>query len=244
MASASSHVVGTIKRFVPVPVKRALARRLPARLWHHVDPEWHRKAVGGLWDTIGALQFELLVREGLQPQDHLLDIGCGSLRGGVRFIRYLDEGHYAGIDKSAERLAAGREVELPVAGLVEKKPVLQVLEDFEFEQLDQRFDYAIALSLFTHLPIELIERCLVRLDPVLAPGGKLFATFLELDRADQERVLDRSERLYAKDPNFWYSFEDLRAACEGTGLEARYVGDWGHPRDQKLAVFTKRTDGV
>ena len=180
MASTSAHVVGTIKRFVPVPLKRALARRLPASMWHHVDPEWHRKAVGGLWDTVGTLQFELLVREGLQPQDRLLDIGCGSLRGGVHFIRYLDTGHYAGVDKSAERLAAGRDVELEAAGLAHKEPVLEVLEDFEFERLGQTFDYAVALSLFTHLPLELVERCLVRVDPVLASGGRLFATFLEV----------------------------------------------------------------
>lgn len=239
MAKTSAHIVGSIKRFVPVPLKRAVARRLPARLWHHVDPEWHRKAVGGLWETIGTLQFDLLVREGLEPNDRLLDIGCGSLRGGVLFIEYLDQGHYVGIDKSAERLAAGRDVELPAAKLVHKEPTLEVLEDFEFETLGQTFDYAIALSLFTHLPPELIARCLARVSPVLEPGARLFATFLEVDDDEQQRTIDRSERLYAKDPNFWYSFSELQAACEGSGLTPEYVGDWGHPRDQKLAVFTK-----
>lgn len=240
MAPVSAQVVGSIKRVVPVPVKRAIAKRLPARFWHHIDPEWHRKAVGGMWDTVGQLQFDLLVREGLEPRHHLLDIGCGSLRGGVHFIAYLDTGNYTGIDKSEERLRAGREVELPRAGLVGKEPVLEVVEDFDFASLGRRFDYAVALSLFTHLPLELIHTCLANVVGVLEPGASLYATFLELDSADQRRRLDRSERLYAKDPNFWYAFDELRAACEVTQLEAEYVGDWGHPRDQKLAVFTKR----
>lgn len=240
MASVGSQVVGSIKRVVPVPVKRAIAKRLPARLWHHIDPDWHRKAVGGLWDTVGQLQFNLLVREGLEPHHRLLDIGCGSLRGGVHFIRYLDAGRYTGIDKSAERLTAGRDVELPRAGLVDKRPVLEIVDDFDFARLGQTYDYAVALSLFTHLPIELIGTCLANVDAVLEPGGRLFATFLELERDDQARSIDRSERLYAKDPNFWFTFDELSSACAGTSLEAEYVGDWGHPRDQKLAVFTKR----
>jgi len=240
VSSVSAQLVGSIKRAVPVPVKRAIAKRLPARFWHHVDPQWHRKAVGGLWDTVGQLQFDLLVREGLEPRHRLLDIGCGSLRGGVHFIRYLDRGNYTGIDKSAERLSAGRDLELPAAGLVAKEPLLEVVDDFDFARLGQSFDYAVALSLFTHLPIELIKTCLINVDRVLAPGASLYATFLEIQSDDQRRSIDRSERLYAKDPNVWFAFDDLAAACEGTGLEAEYVGDWGHPRDQKLAVFTKR----
>ena len=240
MSNVSAQVLGGIKRVVPVPVKRAIAKRLPARLWHHVDADWHRKAVGGLWDTIGQLQFDLLVREGLEPRHRLLDIGCGSLRGGVHFIAYLDVGHYAGVDKSVERLRAGREVELARAGLVAKAPVLEVVDDFDFARLGGTFDYAVALSLFTHLPLELIRTCLAKLDDVLVCGGRLYATFLELERDDERRTVERSERLYAKDPNFWFAFDELRAACGGTSLEAEYIGDWGHPRDQKLAVFTKR----
>jgi SAM-dependent methyltransferase len=240
VATVSAQVVGKIKRVVPVPVKRAIARRLPARFWHDVDPDWHRKAVGGLWDAVGELQFDLLVREGLEPHHRLLDIGCGSLRGGVHFIRYLDAGNYTGIDKSTDRLAAGRDVELPAAGLEAKRSVLEVVDDFDFTRLGTTFDYAIAQSLFTHLPLELIRTCLLNVDGVLAPGASLYATFLELESDDQNRSIDRSERLYAKDPNFWFAFDELEAACEGTALEPRYAGDWGHPRDQKLAVFTRR----
>lgn len=39
-----------------------------------------REKVGGLWEQLGSLQFEYLVRNGLEPHHFLLDIGCGSLR--------------------------------------------------------------------------------------------------------------------------------------------------------------------
>ena len=63
----------------------------------------HRQVVGGMWDEIGTLQFEFLQGRGLQPDDLLLDVGCGSLRGGVRFVEYLNPSRYFGIDISPSR---------------------------------------------------------------------------------------------------------------------------------------------
>ena len=42
----------------------------------------HRDSVGGLWDEVGQLQVDFLVSRGLMQHHKLLDIGCGSLRGG------------------------------------------------------------------------------------------------------------------------------------------------------------------
>lgn len=38
----------------------------------------------------------------------MLEIGCGNLRGGWRFIRHLDPGRYYGIDISPDILAAAQ----------------------------------------------------------------------------------------------------------------------------------------
>ena len=51
---------------------------------------WHREAVGGLWDEMGRLQFDFLVAQGLQPHHKMLDIGCGSMRGGRHFVNHLE----------------------------------------------------------------------------------------------------------------------------------------------------------
>ena len=69
---------------------------------------WHRQFVGGAWEEIGRLQFEYLRRQGLRPQHLLLDVGCGALRGGIHFVRYLEESHYCGIDINASLVEAGR----------------------------------------------------------------------------------------------------------------------------------------
>lgn len=61
-------------------------------------------AVGGLWQQMGQLQFDFLVRQGLKPEHRLLDIGCGTLRGGRHFIRYLNPGNYTGMDISPKAL--------------------------------------------------------------------------------------------------------------------------------------------
>ena len=81
----------------------------------------HRKFVGGMWERIGRHQFDFLRDRGLRPEHRLLDVGCGALRGGVHFIRYLNVGGYYGIDINASLLAAGRDVELPAAGLVDRQ---------------------------------------------------------------------------------------------------------------------------
>ena len=111
-----------------------------------------KHAVGGMWEELGRLQFDTLLREGLETRHRLLDIGCGALRGGIHFIEYLDRGHYAGIDISEGILDAGRRL-LP-SDLGEKKaPVLIQNKDLELKEFDNNmFDFLLAQSLFTHLP--------------------------------------------------------------------------------------------
>ena len=72
----------------------------------------HRDLAGGMWEEIGKLQFDFMMQQGLKPHHVLLDIGCGPLRGGVYFIKYLDKGNYLGIDKNKSLVNGGIEKEL------------------------------------------------------------------------------------------------------------------------------------
>jgi len=145
-----------------------------------IEHSEHREVVGGLWDEIGDLQYRFLIEHGLQPHHTLLDIGCGSLRGGVRFIRYLEAGNYIGVDSNLSLLDAGFGVELQAAGLQDKLPRenLVCLLEFDFHRLGRQFDFALAHALFTHLTFNRIRRCLQQLAPVIRIGGHFFATFL------------------------------------------------------------------
>jgi len=248
MSGSNKALLGRAKQYVPLSVKRKLRKSLPARYRRLWDPDWHRSTVRGtadFWEELGRAQLDYLVEQGLQPSHYVLDVGCGPLRAGVHFIRYLEPGHYAGIDKRGDNLEHAQKVELPRQGLVDKQPLLLVNGLFEFRKLGQTFDYAIAQSVFTHLPVNTITRCLVEMAHALRPGGRFYATIYEnpqgksyLDDIQQsERVTSHYDR-----DSYHYDLETLRAACAGTGLTMSYVGDWGHPDNQKMVVFTREAD--
>jgi ubiquinone/menaquinone biosynthesis C-methylase UbiE len=200
----------------------------------------HRKFVGSMWDEIGSLQLEFLKEKGLLPHHRLVDIGCGSLRAGVRFIDYLDRGNYYGLDINASLIEAGR-MELAQAGLADKQPNLLVEGKFEMTRFGVTFDYAIANSVFTHLYMNHIARCLAEVRKVLEPGGKLFATFFEAPSSLHLEPIkhDPGGQVTKFDANpFHYSFSEIQWLSEAAGLEVRYLGDWGHPRDQKMLCFS------
>jgi SAM-dependent methyltransferase len=241
--------VESIKRYVPIGVKRRIRRALPARYRRLWDPDWHRGTVRGskaFWEELGKLQLDYLVEQGLQPTHYVLDVGCGPLRAGVHFIGYLEPGHYAGIDKRGDNLERARKVELPRQGLEDKTPHLLVNGAFEFGKLGLTFDYAIAQSVFTHLPVNSITRCLLEMAKVLNPGGRFYATIYENpqgkaylgDIQQSKRVTSHYDR-----DSYHYDLETLHAACEGTGLKMTYAGDWGHPDNQKMVVFSREADG-
>lgn len=206
-----------------------------------IDLVGHRDYVGGMWETIGALQFAYLKDAGLEPRHVLFDVACGSLRGGVHFIPYLDAGNYCGIDKERALIDAGLRDELDDAVRVAKRPRLVVSEDFAFERFGVHADYAIAQSLLTHLPPELCTRCLSRLRPWMRDGGLLCATFFPSDRpvSNPGEPHDHGR--------FEYTPEEFAAFGTEAGWRAEYVGDWRHPRGQHMMHFwatERRSDGA
>lgn len=240
----SLEVLEKIVRQVTPPVLLGLARDLRWRF----SREWHRQVIGGLWEQMGKIQFDFMVNEGLKSEHKLLDIGCGSLRGGVRFIEWLEAGNYVGVDKEQRRLDAGRRFELRSKELQAKNPRLCHMEEFEFESIGMMFDFAIAQSVFTHLPLNSIIRCVLNVEKVLAVGGKFYATFFEnpAGKLNLEPVVHRQGEPpthFDRNP-FHYDVATFEHICEGTNLRVKYIGDWGHPRGQKMVVFIKQDASV
>ncbi len=133
----------------------------------------HRDIIGGLWNEIGDLQLEFLRSNGMTKDSQLLDIGCGSLRLGVRATDFLNSGHYWGTDLNESLLDAGYDKEIVPAGLADKLPRENLVRDgdFNFPGIPHRIDFAIAQSLFTHLPINRLRLCLSKSGH--ACGGRL-----------------------------------------------------------------------
>lgn len=90
-----------------------------------IDPQ---SAIGGRWDVIGPLQFNYLVDNGLKPWHRMLDIGCGTLRGGRHFIRYLEPNRYTGVDISSGVIAAAKAL-VEAEQLTDKRPMLLLNPD-------------------------------------------------------------------------------------------------------------------
>lgn len=227
-----------IRPFVP-PIVIAFTKKILGK----PRVERHRGAIGGMWDEIGELQFEFLLNRGLKPEHKFLDIGCGSLRGGVHFIRYLNNGNYFGIDKDRWLLDRGRQIELSRYGLENKDAHLVEMDNFDFSSLDTEFDYALAQSVFTHLPWNDIVRCIMNVEKVLGMGGEFYATFFENPKGkfNIDPIHHQPGGIttyFDKDP-YHYDFGSFVDICKKTALEVEYIGEWNHPRDQKVMIFRK-----
>src|SRR5690606_31306629 len=105
-----------------------------------------------------------------------------------------------------------------------------------------QFDFAIAQSVFTHLPWNAIVRCLSEIKKVLAPAGNFFTTFFEDEDGShitapilhtRGGVLTYSD----KDP-YHYSVEVFKEIASRIKMQVEYIGEWNHPRDQRMMVFT------
>ena len=208
-----------------------------------IDTKYYRDFVGGMWDEMGELQFEFLLREGLKPNHYLLDVGCGALRGGIHFIRYLDDTHYYGIDSNTSLIESGKR-ESEENGLLEKHPQLLVNNKFEVSKFNMSFDYAIAQSVFTHLPINHIIRCLSEMSKVMKAEGVFFATFFEAPTsAYLEQFTHQKGGIitnYDQDP-FHYSFKEFEWMSKLAGMNVKLIGDWKHPRCQKMIAFSVKS---
>ncbi|MBW2107273.1 MAG: class I SAM-dependent methyltransferase [Deltaproteobacteria bacterium] len=185
-----------------------------------------RKAIGGMWEKIGALQFEFLVKQGLRPEHELLDLGCGSLRGGLHFIKYLDRGNYWGIDISEDILKAGRKT-LDAEGLDWKRPILRVTDNLAFKEIcGKRFDYLMAHSVFTHMPCRDVSEILSNAPRVMRDNAVFYATYLEgKDRCHTKENL-----------NFYHTFECIRGAAKCAGLTVKHT-HYDHPRGQRMLAM-------
>lgn len=208
------------------------------------DPLAHRRMIGGLWDVIGPMQKDYLCQHGLRPEMRLIDVGCGSLRGGIPLIQYLNPENYFGIDISKALLEAGYSIEITNAGLQDKvsREHLKVTDDFDFAQFETKFDMGLAVSVFTHLPLDYLTRCLRNLSGVMRPGAKFFATFFlcpDAHAPEDALVHDLGGVTShgSKDP-YHFTYSAIDTATKNTGWALDDIVSWDHPRNQKMAAFS------
>jgi ubiquinone/menaquinone biosynthesis C-methylase UbiE len=130
------------------------------------------------YELIGKMQKDLLLSSGLLPNHKLLDIGCGSLRAGLHFIPYLDTECYFGIEPNKWLVEEGIKQNMLVDVEKSKKPTFIYNSNFELGLFNQRFNFMIAQSIFSHASIKQIKKCVSESSKVLEKGGLFLATFV------------------------------------------------------------------
>lgn len=133
------------------------------------------------WRLKQSFQIEFLKQRGLKADHYLLDLGSGTLRGGVPIIKYLDQGHYYGIEVRQDVLEEGRR-EAIEQGLAIKSPQLIHFLDFDDLDLDVKFNVIFAFSVLIHMTDEIVEKGFQFVARHLKPGGVFYAN-VNLDKA-------------------------------------------------------------
>jgi SAM-dependent methyltransferase len=132
----------------------------------------------------------------LTPHDRVLDIGCGIGRIARVLVTELapPSGSYDGFDVARDGISwcqshytstpvPFRFVHVDLRHPVYNPKGTEDAATFSFPYPDASFDLAIATSLFTHLLDASAERYIAESARVLAPGGRLFATWFVLDES-------------------------------------------------------------
>lgn len=127
-----------------------------------------------LWEMKRRFQFEFLHSRGLRTEHRLLDIGCGTLRGGIPLIEYLEIGHYTGIEARGGVLDEGRK-ELVEAGLEHKLPLLIRASDPAQVRLEDPVDFTWAFSVLFHMTDDIVDSYLALVARALADSGAFYA---------------------------------------------------------------------
>ncbi len=198
----------------------------------------HRAFTGGdgpYWDLIGDLQFRFLVDQGLKPEHVLLDVACGSLRGGTRFIKYLEPHHYLGFDKSIDLVILGVVEELSAKLFIERAPQFVINGQFNFSEFTRKPDFALAQSLFTHLTPEHCRNALAGVASVAKPETRFYVSYFPIADAGEANPDESHSRLV-----FRYRPDELASFGAASGWAMRDLGAWNHPRGQHMALFLRR----
>lgn len=199
---------------------------------HAIGDQHYRAWVGPPkeYDVMGAQQFNMLTHAGMLETHTLLDVGCGSLRGGRYSIMYLRPGHYFGMEPTAWALEDGRQ-SLGEEFMALKRPTFSNDGDFTLTTFGRTFDFILVHSVFAHAARQQIARCLYQAKSAMHDDSLFLATFHE-----HHTDYPGTEWRYPK-PSY-YTRETITNLIESAGLYCTHL-PYPHPYDQKWFCATK-----
>lgn len=219
---------------LPMPEQPLEGRARPESLGLEFKPggNHYRAYVGPTADDdlISAMVFNLLTCMGLRQHHRVMDIGCGSLRGGRLLIPYLNKRCYFGIEPNQWLVDDGVTNEVGNDLLRIKEPQFSFKNSMADFKESLELDFAVAQSIFSHCGRDLIEQWVSEVSFHLKSDGLLVATFL-IDNNDYEG----DGWIYPGCVK--YRPESIEEIAHRHGIAFTLLG-WFHPR-QQWAVFSK-----
>jgi 2-polyprenyl-3-methyl-5-hydroxy-6-metoxy-1,4-benzoquinol methylase len=114
---------------------------------------------------------ELIIdRIKLEASECIVDIGCGDGRLTREIALEFTDKHVVGIDYSDRAIQLARVMNSDLA-----KVEFQSI-DINTEKLDLKFDVAILMEVYEHIPLEVSQAFLRNVCAIIKPGGKLLMT--------------------------------------------------------------------
>ena len=183
------------------------------------------------YDFMGGTQFSLLLALGLREEDHVVDLGCGSLRAGRFLIQYLLPNHYTGIEPNTWlwREAMKHEIGADIFDL--KKPRMLIDNDFLMSGVaENSADFVVAQSIYSHTGLDLFETSLRAVSRCLAQSGQfLFTLFRPLNVANSAIQDGAKQNGWFYPECVTYAPDTTKRIFEDTGLHVQQL-NWFHPR--------------
>jgi SAM-dependent methyltransferase len=196
-------------------------------------------AVGGAPEWLGPWQLDLLVGLGLRREHTLLDLGCGTLRGGLHFIRHLEVGRYLGVDVSLELLATGARL-LAKTSLQNKLPRLMSIT--ELDHTSHEVDWVLTQSVLNHLDETEILATVRRASGALRPGGQWVSTICFDSAVDRVTAGEPHGRRVGE---YWRSLTNptwFRSVLADFGFSMEVLRAAHHPRGHDVFVSLKHSN--
>lgn len=210
----------------------------------------NRYEIGGMFDPMGDLHLSLLIKYGLKPEMKFIDIGCGAFRSGVKIIKYLDPFNYYGVDVNASLIHVGFNAECKRYNVQDKvrEENFCLTDNFQLHQFNTNFDMGLAQSVFTHLPINYVHYCLIKIAPFFNKNAKFIATFFF---CEEDKDITK-QNYFTSDTNFATSYIydpfHIKKSYLTNLFNLKEISDFwdldflddAHPRKQSWVAFTRK----